>query len=185
VELGTLSREMSTKPLFANTTKKVEHDSAIRDNRHHGRVGEWLKEKVTSGSDLSIVSAYFTVSAYQRLREELDSIGKLRFLFGDPAFIAVKDSDKKRRAFNFRDKGLSLTQQDGTACGSESMCCVAEGEGRSPLFGQAQFSSRQALSHRTPEQHGRGTLGQQQLHGAGPWLWQCQHGVEHGGERRP
>ena len=113
---------MPTKPLFTNTPKKVEHDSALRDNRHHGRVGEWLQEKIAEGSKLSIVSAYFTVSAYKHLREQLDGIDRLRFLFGDPAFIAVKDADKKKRAFSFRDNGLSLTQQ--TAQRAEAKACA-------------------------------------------------------------
>ena len=37
--------------------------SGIRDNRNRGKVAEFLKEKVTTGSQLSVVSAYFTIYA--------------------------------------------------------------------------------------------------------------------------
>jgi ERCC4-related helicase len=113
---------MTTEPLFASTSKKVEHDSAIRDNRNHGKVGEWLQHKVAKGSKLSIVSAYFTVSAYKYLREQLDGIEKLRFLFGDPAFIAVKDGLKPKRAFSFTDQGLSMLRQ--TMQRAEAKACA-------------------------------------------------------------
>jgi hypothetical protein len=38
---------------------------------------------------LSVVSAYFTIYAYEALSAELDRIGKLRFLYGEPRFIAA------------------------------------------------------------------------------------------------
>lgn len=35
--------------------------AGIRDNRGRGTIGDYLKEQIKSGSDLSIVSAYFTI----------------------------------------------------------------------------------------------------------------------------
>lgn len=35
-------------------------------------------------TSLSIVSAYFTINAYNALKESLDKIDGLRFLFGEP-----------------------------------------------------------------------------------------------------
>jgi hypothetical protein len=43
--------------------------SAIRDNRHRGTVGDFLKAKVEENSTLSIVSAYFTIYAFDALKE--------------------------------------------------------------------------------------------------------------------
>jgi len=102
---------MQKPALLPSTPKQVTHDSAIRDNRQHGRVGEWLKEKLAKGSKLSIVSAYFTVNAYAHLRESLEGIESLRFLFGDPAFIRVKDENKPRRNFRMTDEGLKMAAQ--------------------------------------------------------------------------
>ena len=41
--------------------------TGIRDNRlARGSVADFLREKVTNGSDLSFVSAYFTIYAYEQ-----------------------------------------------------------------------------------------------------------------------
>jgi hypothetical protein len=40
-------------------------DSGIRDNYSRGRVGDFLRKKIWAGSKLSIVSAYFTICAYE------------------------------------------------------------------------------------------------------------------------
>ena len=49
-------------------------DTLIRDNKDYGSVGEFLKDVVKEGSELSVVSAYFTIFAYYGLHEQLDSI---------------------------------------------------------------------------------------------------------------
>ncbi len=104
-------RSMSSKPIFPSEKRTVSHQASIKDNRNYGRVGDWLREKLDKGGKLSIVSAYFTVNAYQHLREELDGIEGLRFLFGDPAFIKVKDADKAQRSFRITDEGLKMATQ--------------------------------------------------------------------------
>ena len=57
--------------------------SGIRDNHSRGSVADFLREKVSAGSELSVVSAYFTIHAYQALREKLDPVQRVRFLFGE------------------------------------------------------------------------------------------------------
>ena len=37
--------------------------SGIRDNYHRGSVAEFLRDKIRDGSELSVVSAYFTIYA--------------------------------------------------------------------------------------------------------------------------
>lgn len=73
--------------------------SSIRDNHDNGTVGEFLHENLEADSDVSIVSAYFTIYAYHHLRNKLDSINHLRFLFGEPTFIKDVDSNNE----NHRD----------------------------------------------------------------------------------
>ena len=53
----------------------------------YGTVADFLQDKIQDGSDLSIVSAYFTIYAFDKLRDELTGIKGLRFLFGEPSFI--------------------------------------------------------------------------------------------------
>jgi hypothetical protein len=86
--------------------------SGIRDNRTRGKVAEFLKEKATSGSRLSVVSAYFTIYAYEALSDQLDGIESLQFLFGEPKFIQTLDPEKTdKKAFKIEDEGLELANR--------------------------------------------------------------------------
>ncbi|MBW2557488.1 MAG: ATP-dependent helicase [Deltaproteobacteria bacterium] len=86
--------------------------SGIRDNHHRGAIGDFLKEKILQGSDLSFVSAYFTIYAYAALKDQLDRIDHLRFLFGEPQFIKSLDPDKtEKKAFSIEDDALSLSNR--------------------------------------------------------------------------
>ncbi len=84
--------------------------SGIRDNRSRGTAASFLKEKAHAGSELSVVSAYFTSFAYARLASTLDKIGKLRFLFGEPRFIdSVEGENLCPPAFSLEEDGLALS----------------------------------------------------------------------------
>jgi len=83
--------------------------SSIRDNKNRGSVGQFLRETIKSDSDLSIVSAYFTIYAYSHLRGQLDSINKLKFLFGEPTFIKALDPTKvNKRDFKIEDDKIVI-----------------------------------------------------------------------------
>jgi hypothetical protein len=83
--------------------------SSIRDNHTRGKVADFLKEKITSGSVRSIVSAYFTIYAYEALADRLDQVGSLRFLFGEPRFVNLLDPNKTdSKSFKIEDEGISL-----------------------------------------------------------------------------
>jgi SNF2 family DNA or RNA helicase len=84
----------------------------IRDNHARGNVADFLAEKVAAGSQLSVVSAYFTIHAYDALSRQLDQIGHLDFLFGEPRFIAALDPEKTdKKAFKIEDEGLELANR--------------------------------------------------------------------------
>jgi ERCC4-related helicase len=86
--------------------------SGIRDNRGRGKVAEFLREKAVSGSRLSVVSAYFTIYAYEALSTQLDGIDSLKFLFGEPKFIQTLDPEKTdKKAFKIEDDGLTLANR--------------------------------------------------------------------------
>ena len=83
--------------------------SSIRDNKNRGSVGQFLVENIKSESDLSIVSAYFTIYAYSHLKGQLDSINKLKFLFGEPTFIKSLDPTKiNKRDFKIEDDKIVI-----------------------------------------------------------------------------
>ncbi|MDP3377304.1 MAG: hypothetical protein Q8S53_02990, partial [Brevundimonas sp.] len=89
----------------------VSH-SGIRDNRDRGAVHQFVQDRALPGSRLSVVSAYFTTFAYDRLRTTLNEVAEMRFLFGEPRFL--KDADNawlQPPAFSFDEAGLRLTEQ--------------------------------------------------------------------------
>lgn len=86
--------------------------SSIRDNYSRGKVAEFLADKIAPGSNLSVVSAYFTIYAYEALSKKLDQIEHLDFLFGEPRFIASLDPEKnEKKAFQIEDSGLELANR--------------------------------------------------------------------------
>ena len=93
-------------------TSPQNSSSGIRDNRNYGSVGDYLKEHIQPNSELSFVSAYFTVYAFSQLKDHLKDIGKLRFLFGEPSFLKQIDPEKTdKKSFNIEDDGLSLNNR--------------------------------------------------------------------------
>lgn len=83
--------------------------SGIRDNHSRGSVRDFLRHHLKAGADLDLVTAYFTVFAYDKLRTELNHLGKIRPLFGEASFIKAIDPDHKNgAAYVLRDDGLAL-----------------------------------------------------------------------------
>lgn len=80
----------------------------ILDNKVQGRVIDKLKENIKSGTKLSIISAYFTIYAYEELRKELNKIDSLRLLFSEPTFIKdKKDINREFKLSGRYEKGLA------------------------------------------------------------------------------
>jgi len=88
------------------------NNSGLRDNHTRGKVAEFLTENIRAGSRLSIVSAYFTIYAYDALKEELDRIEHLDFLFGEPSFVNRLDPSKTaKKSFIIDSDGLELANK--------------------------------------------------------------------------
>jgi phosphatidylserine/phosphatidylglycerophosphate/cardiolipin synthase-like enzyme len=82
--------------------------SGIRDNHLRGTVGDFLRTELRAGADLDVVTAYFTIFAYDKFRAHLDNLGRIRLLFGEVAFIHNLDPEHKDgAAYVFRDDGLA------------------------------------------------------------------------------
>jgi len=85
-------------------------NTGLRDNHSRGTVADYLKGRIQDGSRLSVVSAYFTIYAYDALKEKLDRIEHLDFLFGEPSFVNRLDPSKtEKKAFIIDADGLELS----------------------------------------------------------------------------
>lgn len=88
------------------------NNSGLRDNLTRGKVAEFLTEKIQNGSKLSVVSPYFTIYAYGALKEALDRIDHLDFLFGEPSFVNRLDPGKtEKKSFIIAADGLELANR--------------------------------------------------------------------------
>jgi hypothetical protein len=86
--------------------------SGLRDNHTRGSVADFLKAKIQTESKLSVVSAYFTIYAYDALKDYLNTIDHLDFLFGEPAFVKRLDPSKTaKKAFIIDADGLELANR--------------------------------------------------------------------------
>ena len=56
------------------------------DNRSV-RLGDELKKEIKSGSKVKIAAATFSMFAFQQLKEELETIEELKFIFTNPTFV--------------------------------------------------------------------------------------------------
>lgn len=84
-------------------------NSSIRDNHKRGSVGKFLADIIKSDAQLSVVSAYFTIYAYKQLKDQLNQIKRLKFLFGEPRFIKGIDPSKtNRRDFKIEDDKIVI-----------------------------------------------------------------------------
>src|SRR5690349_12861821 len=88
------------------------NDSGLRDNYSRGNVADFLRTKIRVGSQLSVVSAYFTIYAYDALKAYLDRIDHLDFLFGEPSFVSRLDPNKtQKKSFIIDADGLELSNK--------------------------------------------------------------------------
>ena len=84
----------------------------ILDNRSRGAAGDFLRAHLKEGTELSVVSAYFTISAYEALKEELEQVERMRFLYGAPDHLRALGRDNRpARAFGLTEEGLAPTRQ--------------------------------------------------------------------------
>ncbi len=86
--------------------------SGIRDNRQRGAAHQFVTDRGVAGSQLSVVSAYFTTFAYEYLRPTLDHVEGMRFLFGEPRFLRdANNGALVPPAFALDEGGLRLIEQ--------------------------------------------------------------------------
>ena len=86
----------------------------ILDNTEGKRLGDSLRANLDDEAKLSIISAHFSLFAFGELREELERLDSVRFLFSEPTFIqdmgrvaGAPECDIARRAQGEREKALA------------------------------------------------------------------------------
>lgn len=79
----------------------------LLDNKKH-RVADVLETEIRQGAKLSVISAYFTMYAYEKLKDALGGIESLRFLFVEPTFTTeVEESREFIIKKKQRERGVS------------------------------------------------------------------------------
>lgn len=63
------------------------------------RLRDDLEEVIQPGTRVSIAAAYFSIYAYQELKEQLDQVDHLRFIFTSPSFTTEKARKEKREFY--------------------------------------------------------------------------------------
>ncbi len=63
------------------------------------RVIDDLRAKLSKGLSVSVAAASFSIYAYEALKEELENVESLRFIFTSPTFIKDKTTKEKREFF--------------------------------------------------------------------------------------
>ena len=88
--------------------KIKNNNNSILDNYSNGSVGQFLNNKIENNSNLSFVTAYFTIYAYEKLKPQLDNINSLRLLFGEPRFIKSVASITDTKSYKIEDDELVI-----------------------------------------------------------------------------
>ncbi len=68
----------------------------IVDNKKN-KISDILMENISQWSKISVLSSYFTIFAYNKLKDQLKNIDDFRFLFSEPTF--TKETEEKREFY--------------------------------------------------------------------------------------
>ena len=88
----------------------------IIDNISH-LLGDDLKETIEEGARLKIAASCFSIYAFEALKEELEKIDSLEFIFTAPAFLPDQVTDKLRR--EHREFQIPKAERERSFYGSE------------------------------------------------------------------
>ena len=84
----------------------------ILDNKQQGRVIDELRLGLKPGAKLAVISAYFTIYAYEALKKELSGIEEMRFIFTTPSYIKQKSDFQREFYIAHREMGNRLSGND-------------------------------------------------------------------------
>ena len=79
----------------------------LLDN-HNATVVDCLRRNLREATAFDLVSAYFTINGYALLADELEKVGQVRFLFGDPGSVDNLDpGPQDPKSFELAESGLA------------------------------------------------------------------------------
>lgn len=89
--------------------------SELIDNKSR-LLGDDLKKEIKPGSTVKIVASYFSIYAFETLKEELEQIKELQFIFPSPTFVdqGIKGTVRKEAKEFFIPKQLRESSLYGT-----------------------------------------------------------------------
>ena len=78
--------------------QRKESTMELIDNKSK-LLGDDLQKEITKGAKLRMVASYFSIYAFEALREELSEIEDLQFIFPSPTFVSkgIQDNIKKEK----------------------------------------------------------------------------------------
>ncbi len=88
----------------------------IIDNINH-LLGDSLKQEITPGSKLKIAASCFSIYAYEALKEQLENLESLEFIFTAPTFVPGEVTDKVRK--ERREFHIPKAERERSFYGSE------------------------------------------------------------------
>lgn len=102
--------------VIKNKGVRVTDNSIILDNTTNKKVVDFIKDKINNNfaaskkSNLNIVSAYFTIYAFNKLKKELtNKVSHTNFILGEPSSIEnLGLKDKRLKVFKIQDENISL-----------------------------------------------------------------------------
>ena len=59
----------------------------LLDNIGPKKLGDALGRALDRNAKMSVIASYFTIFAYGRMRENLQDVEELRFIFSEPTFV--------------------------------------------------------------------------------------------------
>ena len=79
-------------------------------------LGDDLKKELEKGAKVRMVASYFSIYAFEALKEELSSVSELQFIFPNPTFVqeGIKDKIRKETREYFIPKPLRESSLYGT-----------------------------------------------------------------------
>ena len=89
----------------------------ILDNRT-ATVADHLRHNLRGADAFDLASAYFTIYGYELLADELDKVGGIRFLFGDPTSVEDLDPGARdpKQSYSLDKIGLLVPWATNRSC---------------------------------------------------------------------
>src|SRR5664279_3716647 len=88
----------------------------IIDNINN-RLGDDLKAAISRGSKLRMAASTFSIYAFEALRDELEKLDSLEFIFTSPTFVADQATDRFRK--ERREFFIPRAKRESSLYGSE------------------------------------------------------------------